>query len=163
MAHGKNKQKNQKVGLGQEPKETREQRRRRIAEEAKAREVGHIFYWSQLIVMSNFIKFSWCRPWNCICSSSFFASWLALNNIDTSNFQDCMKILPYVGGTIFFLIVAFGLYVHTLPPKISFVDEQTAAVPDRASGVTFEEAMLAEMGNGEEQDPDVVNLDGDSL
>ncbi|KAL7552140.1 hypothetical protein ACHAWF_015350 [Thalassiosira exigua] len=39
MGHGKNKsQKSQKVGLGQEPKETREQRRRRIAEEAKAKE-----------------------------------------------------------------------------------------------------------------------------
>ena len=39
MGHGKNKQKNQKVGLGQQPKETREERRRRIEEEAKAREV----------------------------------------------------------------------------------------------------------------------------
>mmetsp|Transcript_34790 Transcript_34790/g.52122 ORF Transcript_34790/g.52122 Transcript_34790/m.52122 type:complete len:122 (+) Transcript_34790:144-509(+) len=38
MGHGKNKQKNQKVGLGQQPKETREERRRRIEEEAKARE-----------------------------------------------------------------------------------------------------------------------------
>ena len=33
------KQKTQKVGLGQQPKETREQRRMRIEEEAKAREV----------------------------------------------------------------------------------------------------------------------------
>lgn len=41
MGHGKNKQKNQKVGLGQQPKETREERRRRIEEEAKAREVCH--------------------------------------------------------------------------------------------------------------------------
>jgi len=40
MGHGKNKQKNQKVGLGQQPKETREERRRRIEEEAKAREVS---------------------------------------------------------------------------------------------------------------------------
>lgn len=39
MGHGKNKQKTQKVGLGQQPKETREQRRMRIEEEAKAREV----------------------------------------------------------------------------------------------------------------------------
>lgn len=39
MGHGKNKQKTQKVGLGQQPKETREQRRLRIEEEAKAREV----------------------------------------------------------------------------------------------------------------------------
>lgn len=39
MGHGKNKQKSQKVGLGQQPKETREERRRRIEEEAKAREV----------------------------------------------------------------------------------------------------------------------------
>ena len=39
MGHGKNKQKNQKVGLGQQPKETREERRQRIEEEAKAREV----------------------------------------------------------------------------------------------------------------------------
>ena len=39
MGHGKNEQKNQKVGLGQQPKETREERRRRIEEEAKAREV----------------------------------------------------------------------------------------------------------------------------
>ena len=39
MGHGKNKQKNQKVGLGQQPKETREERRLRIEEEAKAREV----------------------------------------------------------------------------------------------------------------------------
>lgn len=39
MGHGKNKQKNQKVGLGQQPKETREERRRRTEEEAKAREV----------------------------------------------------------------------------------------------------------------------------
>ena len=38
MGHGKNKQK-QSGGFGKEPKETREQRRRRIAEEAKAREV----------------------------------------------------------------------------------------------------------------------------
>jgi hypothetical protein len=39
MGHGKNKQKTQKVGLGQQPKETREERRKRIEEEAKAREV----------------------------------------------------------------------------------------------------------------------------
>ena len=39
MGHGKNKHKNQKVGLGQQPKETREERRLRIEEEAKAREV----------------------------------------------------------------------------------------------------------------------------
>jgi hypothetical protein len=39
MGHGKNKQKNQKAGLGQKPKETKEERRLRIEEEAKAREV----------------------------------------------------------------------------------------------------------------------------
>ena len=33
----RNKQKNQKVGLGQQPKETREERRRRIEEEAKGK------------------------------------------------------------------------------------------------------------------------------
>ena len=38
MGHGKNK-KNQKVGIGQERKETKEERRLRIEEEAQAREV----------------------------------------------------------------------------------------------------------------------------
>lgn len=38
MGHGKNK-KTQKVGLGQERKETKEERRLRLEEEAKAREV----------------------------------------------------------------------------------------------------------------------------
>jgi len=40
MGHGKNK-KTQKVGLGQERKETKEERRLRLEEEAKAREVSH--------------------------------------------------------------------------------------------------------------------------
>jgi hypothetical protein len=39
MGHGKNRQKNQKVGLGQAPKETKEQRRKRLEDEAKAKEV----------------------------------------------------------------------------------------------------------------------------
>jgi hypothetical protein len=39
MGHGKNKQ--QKVGMGQEPKETKEQKRQRLADEAKAKEVSH--------------------------------------------------------------------------------------------------------------------------
>eukprot|EP01082_Thalassiosira_pseudonana_P002703 g2845.t1 g2845 contig12:910327-910979(+) len=38
MGHGKNRQKNQKVGLGQAPKETKEQRRKRLEDEAKAKE-----------------------------------------------------------------------------------------------------------------------------
>ncbi len=38
MGHGKNK-KTQKVGVGQERKETKEERRLRLEEEAKAREV----------------------------------------------------------------------------------------------------------------------------
>jgi len=115
MGHGKNKQKNQKVGFRQEPKETREQRRRRIAEEARAKE-------------------------------------------------DCLKILPYVFGIIFFFMLAFGLYVHSLPvKKLDSTKEKTAPTADKASGLTFEEAMLAEMGSGDEQDPDTINLDGESL
>lgn len=110
MGHGKNsKQKNQKVGLGQEPKETREQRRRRIAEEAKAREA-------------------------------------------------CMKMLPYVAGAILFLILVFGLYVHSLPLKIP----ETMIDPSSQAG-GYEQASFLEDIVSEEPNPDVLNLDGDSL
>lgn len=92
------------------------------------------------------------------------------NNKSTSQF--CMKILPYVGGAVVFIILLFALYVHSLPPKISKLDTQTQTLNvntnnagDRV-GATFEEAMQqAEMmnGGGVQVDEDVVNLDGDSL
>ncbi|KAL9182843.1 hypothetical protein ACHAXT_004122 [Thalassiosira profunda] len=131
MGHGKNKQK-QSGGFGKEPKETREQRRRRIAEEAKARE-------------------------------------------------SCMKMLPYVGGIILVLVLAFGIWVRTLPPKaaIAFDPADPAMggkIGQKTGGLTFEEAVSAAEakmgegggggggGGGEEPNPeDVVNLDGDGL
>ena len=82
-----------------------------------------------------------------------------------------MKILPYVGGVVVFIILLFALYVHSLPPKISKVDTQTQTLNVNTNnagdrGATFEEAMQqAEMmnGGGVQVDEDVVNLDGDSL
>ena len=32
--------------------------------------------------------------------------------------QQCLKILPYVGGIILFLIVAFAVWVRSVPPKV---------------------------------------------
>lgn len=96
--------------------------------------------------------------WTC------FVSFFSLTKITQHVFQDCCKILPYVLGGVVFFILAFGIYVQSLPPKISeAMIDQTAAASDKSSGVTFEEAMLAEMGSGDDQDPDIVNLDGDSL
>ncbi|KAL7499408.1 hypothetical protein ACHAWT_009516 [Skeletonema menzelii] len=126
MGHGKNKQKNQKVGLGQQPKETREERRRRIEEEAKAREF-------------------------------------------------CMKLLPYALGGLLFLVLAFALYVHSLPPAISIERlEQSIKnikIDGENKGMTFEEAMQAEIDEAMrseikdtgvvEPEEVVVNLDGD--
>mmetsp|Transcript_36323 Transcript_36323/g.78408 ORF Transcript_36323/g.78408 Transcript_36323/m.78408 type:complete len:117 (-) Transcript_36323:356-706(-) len=116
MGHGTNKQKTQKIGFGQEPKETREERRRRIAQEARARD-------------------------------------------------ECHKILPHVLGIIVFLILAFSLYVRCLPRKIYIEDAAAAAqiLADMGSDMTFEEVELTEMGFGDEQDPDVINLDGDAF
>ena len=34
------------------------------------------------------------------------------------NWQQCLKILPYVGGIILFLIVAFAVWVRSVPPKV---------------------------------------------
>ncbi len=68
-----------------------------------------------------------------------------------------------------FLILVFALYVHSLPPKISIERlEQTIKhvnTDGGQRGVTFEEAMQAEMMNGGGAEPveQVVNLDGDSL
>lgn len=32
--------------------------------------------------------------------------------------QQCLKILPYVGGIILFLIIAFAVWVRSVPPKV---------------------------------------------
>ncbi|KAL7487603.1 hypothetical protein ACHAW6_013186 [Cyclotella cf. meneghiniana] len=133
MGHGKNKQ--QKFGLGQEPKETKEQKRQRLADEAKAKEA-------------------------------------------------CMKSLPYVLGGLVFIILAFSLWVSSLPPKVPAVnvDQSSFTIPKDERGMSFEEALAAqtdqmkreemaklfdkvkkEMGGDNDQSDNVINLDGDSL
>ena len=67
------------------------------------------------------------------------------------------------------MIHVFALYVHSLPPAITIerLEESINSFNMDAvnRGVTFEEAMQAEMMNdgGAEPEEDVVNLDGDSL
>ena len=66
------------------------------------------------------------------------------------------------------MVLVFALYVHSLPPKFSIERlEQTInnVNTDGERGVTFEEAMQAEMMNGGGSEPmeEVLNLDGDSL
>ncbi|KAL3787906.1 hypothetical protein HJC23_000148 [Cyclotella cryptica] len=133
MGHGKNKQ--QKVGMGQEPKETKEQKRQRLADEAKAREA-------------------------------------------------CMKIFPYVLGGLVFTMLAFSLWVSSLPPKIpaAKVDQSSFTIPKDEKGMSFEEALAAqtdqikkeelakllqkvkeEIVEENDQAESVINLDGDSL
>ena len=80
-----------------------------------------------------------------------------------------MKLLPYALGGLVFLVLAFALYVHSLPPAITIerLEESINSfnIDGANRGVTFEEAMQAEMMNdgGSEPEEDVVNLDGDSL
>jgi hypothetical protein len=80
-----------------------------------------------------------------------------------------MKLLPYALGGVVFMILLFALYVHSIPPKISIERlEQTIKQVNTDGGqrgMTFEEAMQAEMRNGGGSEPmeQVVNLDGDSL
>ena len=77
-----------------------------------------------------------------------------------------MQILPYVIGAVAFFILGFGIYVHTLPPvvRINATTDPMVAMRQMDSGNTFEEATMTEMGNvGEQQDPDIINLDGDGL
>ena len=80
-----------------------------------------------------------------------------------------MKLLPYALGGLLFLVLVFALYVHSLPPTVSIERlEQTIQnikVNSGDSGMTFEEAVQAEMMNQGAAQPDeeVVNLDGDSL
>ena len=88
-------------------------------------------------------------------------------------------MLPYVGGIILVLVLAFGIWVRTLPPKAAIAFDPTdpamgGKIGQKTGGLTFEEAVSAaeaKMGGGvgggsggEEPHPeDVVNLDGDGL
>lgn len=81
-----------------------------------------------------------------------------------------MKLLPYALGGLVFMVLVFALYVHSLPPAITIerLEESINSfnIDDGVNrGVTFEEAIQAEMMNdgGAEPEEDVVNLDGDSL
>mmetsp|Transcript_9869 Transcript_9869/g.16329 ORF Transcript_9869/g.16329 Transcript_9869/m.16329 type:complete len:91 (+) Transcript_9869:177-449(+) len=86
-----------------------------------------------------------------------------------------MKLLPYALGGLLFLVLAFALYVHSLPPAISIERlEQSIKnikIDGENKGMTFEEAMQAEIDEAMrseikdtgvvEPEEVVVNLDGD--
>ena len=80
-----------------------------------------------------------------------------------------MKLLPYALGGVVFMMLVFALYVHSLPPAMTIERLESTInninIDGVNRGVTFEEAMQAELMNdgGAEPEEDVVNLDGDSL
>lgn len=101
---------------------------------------------------------------------------LSHNTLDQR--QDCQKILPYVLGGVLFLVVAFGIYVRSLPKRPSIKPPPATSAGSASRGMTFEEAMSADMGSraaaaaagggsgGGDAPPEpeaVINLDGDGL
>ena len=66
------------------------------------------------------------------------------------------------------MVLLFALYVHSLPPTINIEELATMDnlnIDELTRGVTFEEAMQAEMANDDVAEPEegVLNLDGDNL
>lgn len=98
-----------------------------------------------------------------------------------------MKLLPYALGVVVFMILAFALYVHSLPPKNSIEKQTPLSIKvetdeterGKEFAKTFEEALRdqflddleAELlkqdellkGAGPVQEDETVNLDGDNL
>lgn len=67
-----------------------------------------------------------------------------------------------------FVILVFALYVHSLPPKLSEIiidgnDAKTDILVDDGGFAEVMKSALDEQTGGPDPDPDVVNLDGDSL
>jgi hypothetical protein len=70
------------------------------------------------------------------------------------------------------MILVFAIWVHSIPPKmVSEITLDPSSINAEPISQSFEDRMAAEMANaaasgGSEeakQEPDVVNLDGDSL
>ena len=88
------------------------------------------------------------------------------------NIQDCLKLLPYALAFVGFIILVFAIWVHSIPPKmVSEITLDPSSINAEPISQSFEDRMAAKMANaaasgGSEeakQEPDVVNLDGDSL
>jgi hypothetical protein len=64
--------------------------------------------------------------------------------------QQCLKILPYVGGAIVVIILLFALYVQTLPPPVPRAAPQKIKLTDNLGP----DGVVKEMVQPETEDVD---------
>mmetsp|Transcript_25245 Transcript_25245/g.38868 ORF Transcript_25245/g.38868 Transcript_25245/m.38868 type:complete len:117 (-) Transcript_25245:151-501(-) len=61
--------------------------------------------------------------------------------------EACLKILPTVGGIIVFLLIAFAMYVRSVPPKVvSKAPEQPLLKPEDLAQFDLPEDVAEEVG-----------------
>ena len=72
--------------------------------------------------------------------------------------QQCLKLLPYVGGALLALMLLFAYYIHTLPPPVPKVKPQNLevkSVPKKEEMIKpveddFPEQLLQDMKKDDE-------------